>query len=482
MTAAFPTTMDFSGFNAPSRVECDIYDLVVEGNLPAEFDGSWYQSVPDPQYPPMLGQDTYLSGDGMVRRLRFHNGHVDFKQRYIQTQRLKDDRGARRSLHGRYRNPYTDDPSVHGKGRGANNTTPIYHGGRLLALKEDSRAMELDPETLETLGEWDYRGKLRSQTMTAHTRLDPDSRELVFFGYEASGLASRDVAFCVANADGELTREEWFQVPYCSMMHDFAVTQEHVVFPVFPTTADLDRIKRGGPHWIWEPGKDSFVGIMPRAGTVRDMRWFRGPTRSAYHFMNAHTEGNRVHLDFGCGNVNPFEFIREATGIQIRPEEMAGNFVRWTFDLAKTGEKWDEQVLGPSGDMPRIADKDQMRDYAIGYYQAFDPTVGPPLIAGPVGAGFNTVLRLEVPGGRLKRLPMDQRSTVQEQAHIPSQVPGHEGFLLFLVDRHDEQLSEAFIVEAEHLDRGPIARIKIPLRLRVGVHGNWVPARTLRVV
>ena len=65
MTTAFPATPDFSGHNAPSRIECDIFDLVVEGTLPAEFEGSWYRSVPDPQYPPLMGDDTYLSGDGL---------------------------------------------------------------------------------------------------------------------------------------------------------------------------------------------------------------------------------------------------------------------------------------------------------------------------------------------------------------------------------------------------------------------------------
>jgi carotenoid cleavage dioxygenase-like enzyme len=479
MTDSFPATMDFSGYNAPSRVECEIFDLVVEGTLPEEICGSWYQSVPDPQFPPMLGHDTYLSGDGMVRMLRFERGHVDFTQRYIRSERWKNERAARRSLHGLYRNPYTDDPSVRGKSRAVYNTTPIYHGGRLLALKEDSHAMQLDPRTLETLGEWDYEGRLRSQTMTAHTRLDPESGELLFFGYEASGLASRDVAFCVADRNGSLVREEWFEAPYCSMMHDFAVTKEHVIFPVFPTTADRARIEAGGAHWIWDPSRPTFVGIMPRAGTVKDLRWFRGPAYSAYHFMNAYTDGSQVHLDFGYGTVNPFPFIQEASKLQVRPEEIGGQFVRWTFNMARSGERWEEYVLGPAGDMPRIADKDMLVDYQVGYYQSFDPSVGPPLIAGPVGAGFNTILRIEVKSGKLTRLPMDQRSTVQEHVHIPSRRPGHEGYLAFLVDRHDEYQTEMFVVEAERIERGPLARIRIPLRLRVGVHGNWVPAERL---
>src|SRR6186713_1604237 len=186
------------GFNRPSRIEADIHDLVIVGELPAEIRGSWYQTVPDPQYSPRLGDDTYLSGDGMVRLFRFEHGSVDFSQRYVRTDRWKNERAARRSLYGLYRNPYTDDPSVQGKGRGAANTTPLWHGGRLLALKEDSRGWQVDPHTLETIGEWDYKGKLRSQTMSAHTRRDIETGELYFFGYEAGGLATRDVAFCVA--------------------------------------------------------------------------------------------------------------------------------------------------------------------------------------------------------------------------------------------------------------------------------------------
>jgi len=225
MAKPFPNTMDFAGWNAPSRIECDIYDLVTEGVVPDEINGSWYRSIPDPQYSPMMGDDTFLSGDGMVSLFRFENGHVDFKMRYVKTERWKAERAARRSLYGLYRNPFTDDPSVKGKPRNVNNTTPIYHAGKLFALKEDSHAMEMDPHTLETIGEWDYDGKLKSQTMTAHTRLAPDTGDLYFFGYEAGGLVTKDVSFCVADKKGNLTREEWFEAPYVALMHDFAVTR-----------------------------------------------------------------------------------------------------------------------------------------------------------------------------------------------------------------------------------------------------------------
>lgn len=475
MTGPFPDTPDFTGFNAPVRMECDIFDLVVEGEIPKEIDGAWYRLIPDPQYPPRLGYDAFVSGDGMISSFVFADGHCDFKMRYVMTERLLDDRRARTSLHGRYRNPYTDDPSVKGRKRGAANTTPVFHGGRLMALKEDSRAMLVDPETLETVGEWDYDGKLRSQTMTAHPRLDPDTGELVFFGYEASGLATRDVAFCVADASGRLVREEWFEGPYCALMHDFAVTQEHVVFPFMPITADVKRIEEGGPHWNWEPGKECLIGIMPRDGSVADMRWFRRPACFVFHFMNAFTEGSKVVVDACYSAVNPFPFITLESGLPYDPADMHPALMRWTFDLSKPGDTFDEEQIGPGGDMPRVADKHLMKNHDVAYYATVDPELGPPQLQGPVGAGFNSLLRLEPGSGRLSAFDMGNAFTFNEPIHIASREPGHEGWLAMVVDDHTSYLSDVVILDAARIDAGPVARIKLPIRLRPQVHGNWVP-------
>ncbi len=474
MTKPFPQTMDFAGFNAPSRIEADVFDLVIEGELPSEIRGNWYRSVPDPQYPPKEGWDTFLSGDGMVGMFRLEDGHADYKQRYVMTERLKRDRAARRGRHGLYRNPYTDEPGFFGESRTTSNTTPVFHAGKLLATKEDERPYQMDPLTLETLGPYDFEGRLKSLTMTAHCRTDPETGELFFFGYEAGGLATRDVAFCIADKDGKLIHEEWFEAPYVSLMHDFQVTKEHIIFPVWPMTADLDRIKAGGAHWVWEGGLPSWMGVMKRGGSVKDMRWFKGPAASAFHYLNAWSEGDKVRLDFNVSNYPPFPFIHEASGLKVKPEDMGGKLARWTFDLARNEDSWSEEVLGPGGDMPRIADKDAMKPYEIGYYQTYDPRNGPPMISGPVGAGFNTVLRINVKTGEIRSLTLGPHVTLQEHIHIPSQAPGHEGWLAFVADLHDEGLSEAVIVEAEELK--PVCRIKIPMRLRCQVHGTWVPA------
>jgi carotenoid cleavage dioxygenase len=116
-----------------------------------------------------------------------------------------------------------------------------------------------------------------------------------------------------------------------------------------------------------------------------------------------------------------------------------------------------------------------MKPYEISYYQGFDLANGPPLSAGPVGVGFNTLHRLNVKTGERRSYSAGPGTTIQEHIHIPSRQEGHEGYLLFMVDFHPTMSSEAHLVEAAHPENGPIARIQIPFRQRNQVHGSWVP-------
>ena len=42
----FPTTPVFSGFNLPSRIEADIFDLEFTGQIPPEINGTFYRIQP----------------------------------------------------------------------------------------------------------------------------------------------------------------------------------------------------------------------------------------------------------------------------------------------------------------------------------------------------------------------------------------------------------------------------------------------------
>ncbi|MDB5717809.1 MAG: carotenoid oxygenase [Sphingomonas bacterium] len=478
---AFPPSLHYQGLNAPVRMEVDIRDLGVEGEIPAEIAGAFFRAVPDPAHPPMLGEDdNVLSGDGMVARFLIQDGSVDYSSRYVKTARFEAERKARRSLFGKYRNPFTDDESVAGVDRTVANTTPIWHAGRLYMTKEDGRAYAIDPITLDTIGRWDWNGALKSETMTAHARIDPETNEMFAFGYEAGGLASKDISYFIIGADGELKSEQWFEAPYCAMVHDFAITEKYAIFPLFPTIADLDRLKAGGAHWVHQQDQPSWIGVMPRYGSVDEMVWIEGPAGvHAYHFMNAFDDGGVIQLDVCLSDTNAFPFIRSASGIDRHQSQVKSSLSRWTIDPA--ARTITEREVGPPGDLPMIEKKDQGRPYSHGWYITYDPRQGPPIPAGPVETACNTLFRIEPGNGRIEALGMGPTRAINEPVHVASSQPGHGGWLLAVVDETagDGFKSALWVIEADEVAKGPIAKVPMPVPLRPQVHGWWVPAAEL---
>jgi len=483
---AFPQTIHFTGSNTPRRIELSVQNLPVEGEIPAEINGAFFRAVPDNAHAPMFQDDIALNADGMIAKFTIENGFVDYAIKYVETERYLAEKKARRALFGRYRNKFTDDPSVEGVDRTVANTTPVWHAGRLFMTKEDGRAYEIDPETLATIGKWDFYGALRSETFTAHPRVDPATGELFFFGYEAGGLATLDVAYGIADKDGNLVSEQWFQQPYCSTIHDFVITEKYAIFPIFPTLADLDRLKAGGAHWAHHQDLESWVGIMPRYGKVEEMKWIKGPVGvSVFHEVNAYDDGDLVHVDLCLTETNAFSFMREAGGIHKEQQEIQGALTRWTIDMSKADPQIEERPLGPPGDLPRLADMDQGRPYNRAWYLSMNPQGGPPLLGGPVGVNFNALMRIEPGNGRLTVMGVPPFAGISEPAHVPSRDPNHGGWLLTVVDiatdpsrPHDYQ-SELWVIEADEIEKGPIAKVKTGLSLRSQVHGSWVSREKL---
>ena len=482
----FPAIPDYMGLNAPLNDEYEETRLEVAGTVPADVEGTFFRAVPNPAFPPFVEDGAaFLSGDGMVSAVRFEGGSVSIAHRFVQTARHRAEAAAGRALFGRYRNPWSDMPKVQGVDRTVANTTPVWHAGKLLMCKEDGRPYRVDPRTLETIGSYDFGGKLRAETMTAHVRVDPATGELFFYGYEADGIGSTKIAYCVVGPDGGLKSEQWFDAPYCAMMHDFTITENYALFPIYPTICDAERVKAGGDHWVHEQDRESWLGVMPRHGDVSELRWFRGPKGvSCYHMMNAfEDETGLIHFDQCLSDSNAFPFIRAASGINIAQQDLNGRLARWTVDFFGGSDEVSETVIGPPGDFPVIPAACQGRPYDHAWMLTMNPERrGPPVLAGPVGAMFDCLLRLDMRGGPPQALTLDPGMCFNEPVHVPSAQAGHEGWLLTMVDRQtgpDSFEHECWIVNAGDVAAGPVARVNIPRRLRPQVHGWWVSAAQL---
>lgn len=482
MSFLFPHTPTFTGFNQPRRIEANIFDLEIEGEIPAALDGAFFRCGPDPRYPPRMGDDININGDGMVTCFQFHDGHVDFRSRYVRTEKFRLESAAREALYGVYRNPYTDDPRVAGRDRTTANTNIVYHAGRLFALKEDGLPHELHPETLETLGRYNYDGRMQSLTATAHPKIDTGSGEMISHGYEARGLASRDVAVQIVDAEGNLVREDFFTGPYTSFMHDWGVTENHLVFPFWSTTADEERLRRGGAHWMFEPDRELCIGVMHRDADVDDLRWFRAPPSGVGHILNAFSEGEKVYVDLFVSERNQFPFIENADGAPFDRKRATPRLTRWRFDLDRPGDGFEAETLYDDFmEMPTTDLRYQMHPYRHGYTAVVD--MNRPLnVAGTIGVGWNTLCHVDMATGGQRRWYVGGKTTCQEPCFVPraADAAEGEGWLLSVLTRFDDGIhSELAVLDAQRIDEGPLARVRMPFHLRAAVHGNWVPGPAL---
>ncbi|MBI2994200.1 MAG: carotenoid oxygenase family protein [Gammaproteobacteria bacterium] len=468
----------FTGFNAPFRAEVDVFDLEVEGELPAALNGAFYRVQPDFLYPPRYANDVPFNGDGHVSMFRFVAGHVDFKCRFVRTQRYKAQRAVRRALYGTYRNRGTDMPEVRELSGGTANTNLILHAGRLFALKEDSPPVQIDPNTLDTLDDYcTFNGKLKSRTFTAHPKLDPMSGEMVGFGYEAKGDNTDDVAVYSLDKNGEVNWEAWIKVPYVGMLHDFGLTQTHVTFLVIPLVVDMEQMKQGGVHFIWDDTMPTWFGVMRRGGDGKDLRWYKGPTRMATHCMNAFSDGTKVYADMDMAEGNQFPFFPNRRG-PFDFRKASGRLTRLFVDLSKKSDTYDLEVLHPEiGVLPRADERYWSLPYKVGFMPVMDPTL--PLDqakVGNTGLILNTWTRFDHATGKSTSWHTDPVSGLQECQFVPrsQNAPEGDGWLIGLCNRYEDMRTDLLVLDALHLADGPVATVRLPLKLRNGVHGTWV--------
>ena len=466
--ARFPNTMAFTGPNAPIRIEGEVFDLEIEGELPGQLDGAFYRVQPDPQLPPRLDDDIAFNGDGMISMFRFRDGRVDFKQRWVQTDKWKLERAAGKALFGAYRNPLTDDPSVKGRYRGTANTNAFYYGGKLYGLKEDSPAVAMDPNTLETFGYDDFDGQVTAPTFTAHPKIDPVTGNLCAFGYAAKGLLTRDMVYYEIAPDGRKVREVWFEIPYYCMMHDFGVTQDYALFHVVPIVGSWERLEQGLPHFGFDTTREIHLVVLPRAGGAEDIRTFTGANCFASHVMNAFNDGTKIHFDTPEAKNNMFPFFPDVHGAPYNPVEAASRLTRWTVDMGSNSSEFESRTVLSEfvGEFPRIDDRYACGEYRHGW-----------MLGMGMGPGQRASLaHVDQSTGRTEVWESEPGTNLQEPCFIPasSRAGEGEGYICQVQVRHADARADLLLFDAQAVAQGPLARIKLPLRLRFGLHGNWV--------
>jgi carotenoid cleavage dioxygenase-like enzyme len=460
------------------RLECDVTDCEIEGKLPADLHGIFYRVGPDAQYP-MNPHNIPFDGEGHVSMFRFENGRVSFRSRYARNQRYKAQAAAHKILFPMYRNPSTDDPSVQNVSRGTANTHILYWREKLLAFKEDSPPVALNPLTLETVDDYyTFDGQLESKTFTAHPKIDAVTGNMIAFGYEGRGFGSDEVNVFEYTPEGKRVWNTWIKVPYVGMLHDFAVTQKHVVFYVMPLAIDHEQLKRGGIHWSWDGTKPTYFGFMRRGGDGKEIQWVQGPTRSSTHVMGAFDDGHKIVVDVEMSEFNPFPFMPFRDGTKWDPIRGSSRITRLSVDLShKTPKDYQIETLYANylGALPRIDDRYLTVPYRFGFLPCQE-------VGSPTFGGSNCYARFDHQTRTSQVYKAPPGTTLAEACFAPKSkgAPEASGYLMGVATRMKEGgRSDLLVFDAERLGDGPIATVRLPTRVVGQIHGWWVPGEQL---
>ncbi|WP_422744256.1 carotenoid oxygenase family protein [Mycobacterium sp. WMMD1722] len=468
---------------APITQEYTLGDLEVQGTIPAHLDGRYLRNGPNPigEVDPELYH--WFIGDGMVHGIRLRDGRAEwYRNRWVRGPQ------AARALGER-------PPAGHFGGSPiAANTNVIGHAGRTLALIESGLANYELTDELDTVGVCDFDGTLTGG-YTAHPKRDPDTGELHAVSY--SMRRGNTVQYSVIGVDGRARRTVDIEVTGSPMMHDFSLTERHVVFYDLPVTFDvrqatemtvprglrlparlllsalIGRVRIPEPlssrqpaartadrrfPYSWNPRYPARVGVMPRDGGSADVRWFEVEPCYVFHPMNAYDDGDSVVLDVIR---HPKMFDTDRLG----PNEGPPTLDRWTVDLVD-GKVRESRIDDRAQEFPRVDERRVGKRHRYGYA----PTVG------RGGSGDDTLVKHDLVGGGTVTRSFGPGNVVGEFVFEPStpEAGEDEGVVMGYVYDRAADRSALAILDAQTL--ADVARVQLPHRVPAGFHGNWVPA------
>ena len=438
---------------APVREERDLFELTVEGAIPPELDGIFFRNGCN-----MRGRDLghKWCGHGMVHAVSLQGGKaLWYKNRYVRT--------------AAYANP--DELNATDPKAGLANTSVIYHASRLLAVAENGFPYEISPTDLSTIGAWDFAGKL-NDAFTGHPKFDPVTGEMMAYGYT---LSLPFLRYYRIDARGNMVSNEPIDLPVrrdglgskLCMIHDFAITATKTIFLHLPLVFDLERALRGDViPFGWDETNGAHIGVMPRNGKSSDVVWIEIDPAWVFHVANAYDDGpGRVVLDVAW-HAPPF-WAGENTGLLPGAAQMG----RYTVDLQTRSAKLsildDRQI-----EFPRIDDRILGRNYRYTYALDFDHT--------KTYEGHVTgIVKYDVQRGLASKYTTGPGLHLDEAIFVPAGPSEEDGYLMAFMYERQTDTSSVLILDASNLAAPVVARIKLPIRVPIGLHAYWLPNSVL---
>ena len=459
------------GNYAPVADESDFSEgqLTIEGKIPQKLQGAFMRDGANVAYQP--NHYVYpLDGDGMVHAVYFKDGHVQYKNRWVETNHLKTERQFDRAIYGSVGKLLPVPQEVIDGGgepspiRNTANTNIIYHGEKLFAMWEGGFPHLLNND-LSTVGLYDYDGALQAgDALTAHPKVCPDTGQLVSC---TQRWDNGNYCVQVFDAKGKHLKAIPIEFDRKGIIHDLQITKNYVIIFYAPAFHSLEKAMKGEDPFLWEPELGTKIIAIPRDGSGKNIVFETDPFFS-WHFCNGFEQGGKIIIDYIWISSIPFS-TAQGSGVEKQPRRM----YRMSLDIG-TKKVTNEQFSDIFCEFSRVDERRMGKDYRYGFAASSNRDWGD-------AHGYNCTGRYDFQTGETKLWEFGADANAGEPVYVanPDSEREEDGWVMCFVYTPDEGAFLSVLCAGD-FDNGPVAKVKIPTRVPNGFHANWMQGLTLR--
>lgn len=450
------------GIFAPVREEVTGASLEVIGEIPKDLRGAYFRNGPNPMTPPK-GMHHWFDGDGMLHGIWFENGEARYANRYVRTADFEAEHEGADIMPGIF-SPARKLPGRRTVYKDTANTDVVFHDGRLLALWYISgQPIAVDAATLETIGVEDFGGALPGN-VSAHSKVDPETGELVFFDY---ALYEPKMWVGTASKDRTLTHFQEIELPGPRLPHDMGMTEHYVILHDLPVVF-TDSALRNRMWQIHVADLPTRFCVVPRKGGAP--KWFSFPSCYIYHVINCWEEGDDVVMA-ACkmvpNGIEPDPAVYGPYAPMVQVLTLRAQPFIWRMNMS-TGRGSEQQLDDRLSEFPVVNYAYQGRQSRFSYHVVMDDHSE---------QRYPALLKYVLTTGDAIRHDFPKGVFGSEPAFAPREgaTAEDDGYVITFVTDAASGASEALVIDARNFSKPPLARVKLPQRVPSGFHGCWAP-------
>ena len=442
----------------------------IEGRLPPELEGTLYRNGPAVHERFGLRYRHLFDGDGMVQAFRFGGGTVSHRGQVLHTPKLERESAEGRRLYSGFATVVDRGAPVRGPDDlNSANTSVLDHHGELLALWEGGSASVLDRNTLAWRSFKTWGEGLDGAPFTAHPKVEADG---TVWAFGLSYFPAMRIVLYRIGPDGELVRAEVLDAGRLGMVHDFVVTEQHLVIVIPPFVFEPEAARGGAgfaDSFAWRPELGSRVLVVSK-DDFGERRWHQLPAGFGFHHGNGWEESGGVIRYDHCIATDP-TIVTERTRFVMRGEFRPAAPERHTrFTLYPDGRAPVVEAAPGWAEFPRVSPAVTARRnryvYTLGASEHADD------------AWLHRVEKRDLERGTVDAYDFGAGAIPEEHVFVPRPEPRSEddGWLVGTFLAFERGVTGVSVFDARRVGDGPIARGWLDYPLPLGLHGQFSPA------